>query len=161
MRPNLSLSQIANVLSAIGGAAVLTACGGSPTPATTPANANEITHTAPGVSGQSSCSAKGCGAKAGEGQGQSSCGAKSGPDGKGNVTGAAPGGGAAPPANTASPDPKKAEPDKKTAVLPTTTATAPTPTPAPAPTTKPKVAPKPTGQASCGAGTCAADPKKK
>jgi hypothetical protein len=151
MRPNLSLSQIANVLSAIGGAAVLTACGAAPTPAAAPANANEITHTAPGVSGQSSCSAKGCGAKAGEGQGQSSCGAKSGPDGKGNATGAAPGGGAAEPAKD----------EKKTAVLPTTTATAPTPTPAPAPTTKPKVAPKPTGQASCGAGTCAADPKKK
>lgn len=154
MRPNLSVSHIASVLTAIGGAAVVAACGGAP-PAAAPANANEITHPGPGVGGQSSCSAKGCGANATSGEGHSSCGAKAAPETP--KTGVAPGGaGNATPTPDAKPE--AAKDDAKGAV------TGAAPAPAPTTTAKPKPAPKKgagAGQASCGAGTCAADPKKK
>jgi hypothetical protein len=150
MRPNLSLSNIAQTLAALGGAAVVAACGAG---AEVAAPAQEVTPPAAGA--KAGCSASG------------NCGAKTKEEGAAVVPGGAaststivttpttPAAGAAGPAigapePTAEPkkdDAKRSEPAKGAAAKP------------------PKVVkPSPgagAGQASCGAGTCASDVKKK
>ena len=148
MRPNLSFENLAAVLAALGTSA-LVACGGA-TPQ--PVQANEVTPTTTAPAGNASCSAKGCGASP--------------------ATAAA--GATTPttvPATTTATTPTT---DAASATTPAATAT-PVATAAPATTTAPaakKQAPKGStatapkkkpaaGEASCGAGTCAADPKQK
>lgn len=177
MRPNLSLQNIASTLAALGTTA-LVACGGSAPPASSPVQSNEVAPAgATATPGQASCSAAGCGAnkgKAGDAKaaadghcgasakhepGQASCSAKSGDTKGGDTKGAdatTPSTGAAAattptatPAADAKPAGTKAA-DKATAATPA----------------KPKTPPasgKKAGaaQASCGAGTCSVDPKKK
>jgi hypothetical protein len=173
MRPNLSLENIASTLAALGTTA-LVACGGSAPAPSSPVQSNEVTPAATSATpGQASCSAAGCGANKGKGgdtkaaaeghcgasakhdPGQASCAAKGGdakPDSTTPSTGAAAGSSpAATPAAAATTDAKGG--DKPTAAAATTKPKAPA---ASGSGKKPGA-----GQASCGAGTCGADPKKK
>lgn len=138
MRPNLSLSNIAATLALLGTSAVLTvACGGATPPAATEAPAQPAA-----VGGQKSCSANGCGASS-----------KGDKDTSATATTPAA---ADPNANNA-----VATPTATASAAPTTTPpTAANVKPVPKPVAKPGMKP-PVGQSSCGAGTCAADPKKK
>jgi hypothetical protein len=155
MRPNLSFEKFASVLAALGTSAIV-ACGGSQAQ---PAHATEVVPAAPGATGQASCSASGCGGKAS-------------PDGK---TGAA----AAPAPTTAAamtPATDVAAPSTASAAAQASSdgGMGAASTSAAAPAGKPPVAkaaatpkkagsPKgaPAGEASCGAGTCSGDAKKK
>jgi hypothetical protein len=155
MRSDLSFENIAAVLAALGTSA-LVACGGA---SPQPVNASEVAPvtTAP-AAGNASCSAKGCGAS--------------------------PSGAAATSPTTNAASTTTASPTATAATDPTTatttaaaTTTAPAATAAPAATTAPattppkkqpakgataqKPKPKAGGEASCGAGTCASDPKQK
>lgn len=156
MRPNLSLSNIAATLAALGTSAVITvACGGAQEPSKSPASATDSSAQPTAAGGHASCSANGsCGANKGTAQGQSSCSAKTTTDSKpadGTMpttpaTGAAAGGAGGATATAVTPPPAN-------------TATPPAPTTAT--TAKKPPSAKPSGQSSCGAGTCAADAKKK
>ena len=135
MRPNLSLTNIASTLAALGTSAVLVACGGDSKSSDTPANATPSATAAPSASAAASCSAN---------------------------AHPADNGAAATTASSATPTTAAAAttaaPATTTAAATTTSTAKPGSTAAahPAPSK-----PKATGQASCGAGTCSSDPKKK
>jgi len=153
MRPNLSLSNIASTLAALGGAtALIVACGGDAKPA---ANANEVKSSTPsGSGGQASCASNGsCGAKTGDSEKK--------PDTAATTAATTPPPATTTPATGTAPADTKPGADPKTAATTATTGTT-KPTPPPMkPASGGGGTAKPKGQASCGAGTCAADPKKK
>ena len=140
MRPNLSFEHFAAVLGAIG-ATALVACGASEPQ---PVQANEVAPatSAAATTGQASCSAAGCGA---------------------NKTGNAP---AMPAASAAAPATSAAAATSPAVDAPVAAAAASAAPAAPAsPTavTKPVAKKKkamPSGEASCGAGTCSSNTKQ-
>ena len=56
MKPNLTLSNIAGVLAALGTSAVIAACGGNAPDASSPVNANEVNSSATPAGAQASYS---------------------------------------------------------------------------------------------------------
>ena len=142
MRPNLSLTNIASTLAALGTSAVIVACGGDSKSSDTPANATPSATAAPSASAAASCNASAHPTD--------------------NAAAATTGNTATPTTTTAT----TATPATTTAAATTTSTAKPAGTAAAKPPagggsgsspTKPKA----TGQASCGAGTCSSDPKKK
>jgi len=137
MRPNLSFEQFAAVLGAIG-ATALVACGAAEPQ---PVHANEVAPSASAATGQASCSAAGCGAS------------------KGANAAAMPAASAVAPETTAA---AATAPATDAPVAAAAASAAPTPassaTP-PKPVAKKKKV-MPSGEASCGAGTCSSNTKK-
>jgi hypothetical protein len=146
MRPNLSFENLAAVLAALGTSAIVACGGGTPQPV----QANEVTPATTTPAGNASCSAKGCGASP--------------------ATAAA--GATTPTTVPAATTPTTPAADAASGTTPTATAT-PVATAATTATAAVKKQPpkgstanapkkKPAaGEASCGAGTCASDPKQK
>ncbi|HEY8040473.1 MAG TPA: hypothetical protein VIF15_11795 [Polyangiaceae bacterium] len=150
MRPNLSFESLAAVLAALGTSAIV-ACGGSNPQ---PVNATDVAPAATtAATGQSSCSAKGCGATPAP---PAATGAAAAP-----ASTAAPAGTSAANGTPADANPTPATTNAPASPPPSaTTASGKPPAPKPKGTTPPKKGPK-GGEASCGAGTCASDPKQK
>jgi hypothetical protein len=147
MRPNLSLEHLAATIAALGTGIIVAACGGP----SQDVKASEVPASKPlPWQGDKACAAHGCGAS----PAASSSGDPGGASASAPATSAAAGSGAsaAPTAATTATTTAPATP------APTATAQAAAPKPAPKPVAK---KPKPAaGDASCGQGTCSADPKK-
>jgi hypothetical protein len=141
MRPNLSIENLTAVLAALGTSAIV-ACGGNEPQ---PVHANEVPGTAaPAGSGMASCSAKGCGGKAADTTAPATAPATSPAMGAAATT---------TPAATA-------DVAASTSAAPAASA-APSKAPAKSTAKKATGTPKASGEASCGAGTCSGDSKKK
>ena len=151
MRSDLSFENIAAVLAALGASALVACGGGSPQPV----NASEVApSTAAPATGNASCSAKGCGA--------SPSGAAAATSPTTNAASTTTDTPTATPAATDTPPAATTTPPATTAAPATTTASKTPPRKQPARgATAQKPKPKASGEASCGAGTCAADPKQK
>ncbi len=144
MRVDLSFEKFATVLAAAGASTAI-ACAGATPP---PVQANEVKPPSSAVAGHASCSAGSCGGEA--------------KDAKSNGVAAAPAAFTPPVvADAPAPAPASIAP----AAVATATLTSGTrPAPQPKAATKASSAPKraaPAEEASCGAGTCSGDTKKK
>jgi hypothetical protein len=153
MRSDLSFEKFTAILAALGASTVF-ACGGA-TPQ--PVQANEVTPAAAATPGHASCSANGCSGKAGVKSDAPSAAALpasvASPTTPAAVPAPAPAS-ASTSATSAAAEPAASSPSR---------ATAPPVKPTAKEGTKKAAAPKvaPAGEASCGAGTCSGDTKKK
>ncbi len=144
MRPNLSFERFAAVLATVGAGALAGCGGGSPPPAV---QANEVAPAAApsAAAGHASCSAASCGGTA----------AAAAPTAASPATSAAA---ATTPPVDATPAPASSA---TAAATPAASSSAAAPAPAAKPVAKKKkAATAPSGEASCGAGTCASNAKK-
>jgi hypothetical protein len=149
MRSHLSFDHFAAVLAALGASAAMACGGGTPQPV----QANEVTPAAPVGAGQASCSANSCGGKAPSAQAEPAPASASSPP----VA-------AAPAVAAADSTPASTSPatSPATAPAPKTAAASAPGKPAPKTVARKASAPKAdAAEASCGAGTCSGDMKKK
>jgi hypothetical protein len=156
MRPHLTFEHFAAVLAALGTSTAIACGGGTPQPV----HANEVPAAGTATPGHASCSANGCSGKTVGAQPDAPATAGAGLAAPASTTSSTASAASASTATTAATAAADSSPPAASAAAaaPATTTKAPGKTPA-----KKAATPKPSsaGEASCGAGTCSSDMKKK